>query len=104
MLLNNGFDSVRPIVKFSYPIQRAFKLQPDNSVEMFHPEHFKTRSQDLEPAYHDAGQFYWFKTDKMLSGSFKGGLIIEETEAQDIDTLDDWKVAELKMQLMQQLK
>jgi N-acylneuraminate cytidylyltransferase len=104
VLLKNDFDSVRPIVKFSYPIQRAFKLLPDNSVEMFNPEHFKTRSQDLEPAYHDAGQFYWFKTDKTLSGNFKGGMIIEETEAQDIDTLEDWTIAEMKMQLMQRLK
>lgn len=100
MLLNNSFDSVRPIVKFSYPIQRAFKLLPDNSVQMFNPEHLKTRSQDLEPAYHDAGQFYWFKTDKTLSGSFKGGIIISETEAQDIDTLEDWKIAELKMKMI----
>ena len=75
MLVKNNFDSVRPIVKFSYPIQRAFKLLSDNTVEMFDPEHFKTRSQDLEPAYHDAGQFYWFKTDKTLSGNFKGGMI-----------------------------
>ncbi|HVX26653.1 MAG TPA: pseudaminic acid cytidylyltransferase [Parafilimonas sp.] len=104
LLINNGFDSVRPIVKFSYPIQRAFRLLANDSVEIFNPEHFKTRSQDLEPAYHDAGQFYWFKTDKMLSGNFKGGMIIEEIEAQDIDTLDDWKIAELKMQLIPLLK
>jgi N-acylneuraminate cytidylyltransferase len=100
VLLRNDFDSVRPIVKFSYPIQRAFKLLPDNSVEMFNPEHFKTRSQDLEPAYHDAGQFYWFKTDKTLSGNFKGGMIIQETEAQDMDTLEDWIIAEMKMKII----
>jgi pseudaminic acid cytidylyltransferase len=104
MLVINNFDSVRPIIRFSYPIQRAFKLLHDNSVQMFNPEHLKTRSQDLEPAYHDAGQFYWFRTDKMLSGSFKGGMIISETEAQDIDTLEDWTIAEMKMQLMQRLK
>jgi pseudaminic acid cytidylyltransferase len=103
MLVKNDFDSVRPIVKFSYPIQRAFKLLPNNNIQMFNPEHFKTRSQDLEPAYHDAGQFYWFKTHKTLSGTFKGGMIISETEAQDIDTLDDWKIAELKMQMINNL-
>jgi pseudaminic acid cytidylyltransferase len=100
MLVNNKFDSVRPIVRFSYPIQRAFKLLPDNSVQLFNPEHLRTRSQDLEPAYHDAAQFYWFKTSKVLRGAFKGGIIISETEAQDIDTLDDWKIAELKMRII----
>jgi N-acylneuraminate cytidylyltransferase len=100
MLVNGGFDSVRPIVKFGSPIQRAFKLLPDNRVQMFYPEYAQMRSQDLEPAYHDAGQFYWFKTDKMLSGTFKGGIIIKEIEAHDIDTIDDWELAELKMKLI----
>ena len=100
MLLNNGFDSVRPIVKYSYPIQRAFKLLPDKSVQMFNPEYLKTRSQDLEPAYHDAGQFYWFDANKLLSGSNRGAIIISETEAHDIDTIEDWKIAEIKMQVL----
>ena len=100
MMTEKGFDSVRPIVKFSYPIQRAFKFLPDNSVQRFYPEFEQSRSQDLEPAYHDAGQFYWFKTDKMLQGNFKGGIQINEIEAQDIDTLEDWKIAEIKMQIL----
>lgn len=103
LLLQKKFDSVRPIVKFSYPIQRAFKLSPNNNVQMFYPEYLKTRSQDLEPAYHDAGQFYWFRTDKMLAGTNKGGLIISETEAQDIDTLEDWELAELKINMIRRL-
>jgi N-acylneuraminate cytidylyltransferase len=103
LLLQKKFDSVRPIVKFSYPIQRAFKLSPNNSVQMFYPEHLKTRSQDLEPAYHDAGQFYWFRTDKILTGTNKGGLIISETEAQDIDTIEDWELAELKLSMLRNL-
>ncbi|MGN6351937.1 MAG: pseudaminic acid cytidylyltransferase [Parafilimonas sp.] len=103
LLLQKKFDSVRPIVKFSYPIQRAFKLSPNNSVQMFYPEYLKTRSQDLEPAYHDAGQFYWFRTDKMLTGTNKGGVIISETEAQDIDTIEDWKLAELKTSIIRSL-
>jgi pseudaminic acid cytidylyltransferase len=100
MLSDNDFDSVRPILKFNYPIQRAFRLNEGNRVQMFYPENEKTRSQDLEVAYHDAGQFYWFKTDKMLSGTNKGGLIVNETEAHDIDTEDDWKIAELKMKMI----
>ncbi|SFQ26443.1 pseudaminic acid cytidylyltransferase [Parafilimonas terrae] len=103
LLLQKKFDSVRPIVKFSYPIQRAFKLSPNNSLQMFYPEHLKTRSQDLEPAYHDAGQFYWFRTDKILTGTNKGGLIISETEAQDIDTIEDWELAELKLSMLRNL-
>jgi len=104
MLIKQGFDSVRPIVKFSYPIQRAFKLLPDNKVQMFYSEHAQSRSQDLEVAYHDAGQFYWFKTDKMLSGTFKGGIIIKEIEAQDMDTINDWEIAELKMKLISEVR
>lgn len=100
ILLGKGFDSVRPIVRFGYPIQRAFRLMPDNSVTMLHPEYAQARSQDLEAVYHDAGQFYWFKTAKTLKGSFKGGFVINEAEAQDIDTPEDWKIAELKMQLL----
>jgi N-acylneuraminate cytidylyltransferase len=103
MLVNHGFDSVRPVVKFTYPIQRAFRLLTDNRVQMFSPEYAQSRSQDLEPAYHDAGQFYWFKTDKMLSGSLKGGMIVSEIEAQDIDTIDDWTIAELKMKIIKSL-
>jgi N-acylneuraminate cytidylyltransferase len=100
MIVNNGFDSVRPVVKFCYPIQRAFKLRPDNRVQRFYPEYEKTRSQDLEAAYHDAGQFYWFNTSRMLQGDNKGAIIISETEAHDIDSLDDWRIAELKMKMM----
>lgn len=100
MMVNNQFDSVRPIVKFSYPIQRAFKLLSNNKVQRFYPEYEQTRSQDLEPAYYDAGQFYWFKTDKMLQGTNKGGIVISEMEAQDIDSIDDWRIAELKMKMI----
>jgi N-acylneuraminate cytidylyltransferase len=104
MLVNHGFDSVRPIVKFDYPIQRAFKLLPDYRVQMFYPEYAQHRSQDLEAAYHDAGQFYWFKTDKMLKGTNKGGMVVNEIEVQDIDTIDDWKIAEIKMKILNSLK
>jgi pseudaminic acid cytidylyltransferase len=104
MLMNQGFDSVRPIVKFSYPLQRAFRLLSDNSVQMFYPEYAQSRSQDLEPAYHDAGQFYWFKTEKMLKGINKGGIVVNEIEVQDIDTIDDWKTAEIKMKILNSLK
>lgn len=95
LLNTNNLDSVRPIVKFNYPIQRAFKYK-DGLVEMFNPEYLLTRSQDLEEAYHDAGMFYWLNFSKGFKGEKKGGFIIEEKFAQDIDTLEDWEIAEFK--------
>lgn len=100
LMINQDFDSVRPVVPFSYPIQRAFKLNENHQVEMFFPEYQYTRSQDLEQAYHDAGMFYWMKYDQGLSGTHRGGYIISEQLAQDIDTEEDWKMAELKYKLV----
>ncbi|MFV0155364.1 pseudaminic acid cytidylyltransferase [Empedobacter falsenii] len=95
ILESNNFDSVRPIVKFSYPIQRAFKYN-GGLVEMFNPEFLLTRSQDLEDAYHDAGMFYWLTFEKGFKGEKKGAYVIAEKYAQDIDTLEDWEIAEFK--------
>ncbi len=102
------FDSVFPVVEFSYPIWRSLKLEEDKKISMNWPEHQNTRSQDLPKAYHDAGQFYWFDTQKFLSsgvifGSNSGSLILSEMEVQDIDNLTDWKLAELKAGLLQKL-
>lgn len=93
------FDSVRPIVKFSYPIQRAVRVSDRSKISLFSPEFAKSRSQDLEDAYHDAGQFYWFRGDKGMKSENKGGIVIPETCVQDIDTEIDWKLAELKYKL-----
>jgi N-acylneuraminate cytidylyltransferase len=98
LMLKENFDSVRPIVKFSYPIQRALKLY-GSTVQMFNPEFAKTRSQDLEPAYHDAGQFYWFQWRKGLNGDNKGAIIVSEFEIQDIDNMEDWEMAEYKYKI-----
>lgn len=92
---NIEFDSVRPFVRFSYPIQRAFKLK-ENIMEMYWEEHRFTRSQDLESSFHDAGQFYWMKFDSGLVGKNKAAFEIPEIQVQDIDTLEDWKLAEFK--------
>lgn len=99
LITNSEFDSIRPIVKFSYPIQRAFRYNSNGRVELFNPEHIRTRSQDLEPAYHDAGQFYWFTFEKGLSGSNRGAFVISEKDVQDIDTFEDWEIAEIKYRL-----
>lgn len=103
---NNTIDIVMSLVRFSYPIQRAVQLDT-KLVSLFNPEHLLTRSQDLKPAYHDAGQFYWFKTDEFIKhrsliSSKTTGLILPEWQIQDIDNEDDWKLAELKFNFLQQ--
>ncbi|MFY0603982.1 MAG: pseudaminic acid cytidylyltransferase [Flavobacteriaceae bacterium] len=102
-MIDNDFDSVFPIVEFSFPIQRSLKII-ENRVEITIKEHINTRSQDLESRYHDAGQFYWINTisfldQKKILMSKTGGLIISELQAQDIDSDTDWKLAELKYKL-----
>ncbi len=105
----NNFDSVFPVLRFEAPIQRALKLGKDNRVSMFYPEHQKSRSQDLEPAFHDAGQFYWFRIDqlyvnKKLWAPNSGMIEISSMEGQDIDNLKDWKLAEIKYNLLKDNK
>ena len=104
-LTNSKFDCVFPVLKYGYPIQRALQLNDYNQLRMISPEHLTTRSQDLEATYHDAGQFYWFNVEKLMnykqlwtqnSGAFE----IKEMEAHDIDSLDDWEIAEFKYQHM----
>jgi len=95
LMIKKQADSVRPLVRFSYPIQRAVKLV-NGKTEMFYPEYKTSRSQDLEPAYHDPGQFYWMSYEKGLKGVNKIGFEISAAQAQDIDTEEDWKLAEIK--------
>ena len=103
ILESNEFDSVRPIVQFSYPIQRAFKLFEGGQVSWFNPKYEKSRTQDLEVAYHDAGQFYWMKKEKGLRSNNRGAIIIKESATQDIDTDEDWLIAELKYKLLHKI-
>ena len=88
------------VTGYPFPIQRAIKITRKGRVSMFQPEHFMTRSQDLEPAYHDAGQFYWARTDAVLNetSAFSDAavpLILPRYQVQDIDTEEDWQRAEL---------
>lgn len=104
LMLKNNFDSVFPVLKFSYPIQRALKIE-NEKVSMILPENFNKRSQDLMPAYHDSGQFYWMKTQefykqKRVFAENSGAIILSEMEVQDIDTIEDWEVAEMKYKLI----
>lgn len=102
-LIFKQFDTVYPIQRFGFPIQRAVLLR-DEKVQWLQPDYALTRSQDLEPAYHDAGQFYFFHTTtfqakQRLITDNSGGIIISEMAAHDIDTETDWQLAELKFRL-----
>lgn len=100
-LVNSDFISVYPVVQFSYPILRSLKMDVNGEVSMNWPEYAKTRSQDLAPAFHDSGTFYWHKVEPWMKGDRKnGGIVIAEDLVQDIDTEEDWRMAELKYQLM----
>lgn len=97
---SNNANAVIPVVRFSFPPQRCF-IQNNGFIEYKWKENELARSQDLEPFYHDAGQFYMLKADVMkqrhtLVPDRTVPLILDDMEVQDIDTLDDWKIAEIK--------
>jgi len=107
-LLSTGSDYVISITTFSYPIQRAVKITREGRLEMFHPEKFTTRSQDLEEAYHDAGQFYWglgeaWRNERPLFSHMSAPFFLPRHRVQDIDTPEDWKRAELMFQIIHRL-
>jgi pseudaminic acid cytidylyltransferase len=88
------------VTSYAFPIQRAVRITPDGRVDAIYPEHRMTRSQDLEHAYHDAGQFYWgtaraFLEDMPVFAPHSIGVILPRHLVQDIDTLEDWDQAEL---------
>lgn len=100
-LQSSDFTIVYPVVQFSYPIWRCLDLAEDGSMKRHWPEYENSRSQDLPKEYHDTGTFYWHKTKKWLAGNIKvGGIEVDETTVQDIDTETDWKIAEMKYRLL----
>jgi pseudaminic acid cytidylyltransferase len=89
-----------PVARFQSPIQRAIRIDVSGLASMFEPESFHQRSQDLEPAYHDVGQFYWgladaWNDDAVVFSKISAPIVIPSYRAQDIDTEDDWIRAEL---------
>ncbi len=106
LLTEKEADSVLPVVRFSFPPQRSVIME-DGFMKFKWPEHALTRSQDLEPFYHDAGQFYCLNTNSF--GEQKK-MVMEKTvpiempdlEVQDIDTEEDWQIAEVKYKVMQE--
>ena len=97
-------DSIMTVVRYGFPPQRGFVIR-DNCVSFLHPEFERTRSQDLEPIYHDCGQFYIIKTKALLK--YKSLIvpntipyIMPDEEVQDIDTMSDWEIAEAKYRVL----
>ena len=104
MLRESEADTLIPVVGFSYPPQRALVIE-DGRLVFKYPEYIVTRSQDLEKHYHDAGQFYVFKTKafKETGNLMKGNIVpmeLDEMEVQDIDTEQDWELAQVKYKLL----
>lgn len=100
ILRDTGADYAFSVTSYAFPIQRAIRITPDRRVEMFQPGHFASRSQDLEEAWHDAGQFYWGRADAWLMqtplfGHGSTPVILPRHRVQDIDTPEDWERAEL---------
>ena len=101
-VLENSPDliTVMAVTRYPHPIERALRLQ-DGRVEAFTPESLLVRSQDFESAYHDAGQFYWLRVrafiqEPCLIGRCTGAIVLPAWQVQDIDTDEDWSLAEAK--------
>jgi len=93
------------VTNFAAPIQRSFRITQQQRIEMFNPDQYNTRSQDLEEAYHDAGQFYWGRAEAWLSSTplhseFAIPLLLPRYRVQDIDTMDDWIRAEMMFEIL----
>lgn len=94
------------VTTYAFPIERALKLTADKRIAMRHPEHSETRSQDLEEAYHDAGQFYWgtkqaWLEAKAIFADHSVPVILPRYRVQDIDTLEDWERAVYMFEALQ---
>lgn len=106
ILESSGADYAFSVTSYAFPIQRAIRITPQHRVEMFQPEHFGTRSQDLEEAWHDAGQFYWGQASAWLAGKplfsqEAAPVPLPRHRVQDIDTPEDWCRAEWMFKAMQ---
>lgn len=104
LLIKNNFDSVFTVVNYSTPIQRALKFENKN-IMMVNYEYERSRSQDLDSNYFDAGQFYWLNpkaivVKKKIFTDNSGAIILSDLYAQDIDNEIDWQIAELKYKIV----
>lgn len=98
LMESGGAEYVFPVIAFPSAVQRALRRLPDGSMQSMYPEYVHARTQDLEPAYYDAGQFYWGTSGAWLSGHsphmYGKGLVVPEWRAVDMDTPEDWNRAE----------
>jgi N-acylneuraminate cytidylyltransferase len=102
--MTSGADSLLPVVRYSFPIQRAMKSE-EGWLQMIQPENMHVRSQDLPASFHDAGLFFWINVEKFLQSGkvFMDKTLafeVDEMYCQDIDNESDWKAAELKYKIM----
>jgi len=99
ILQSAGAHYAFSVTSYAFPIQRAIRITDQGRVEMFQPEHFNTRSQDLEEGWHDAGQFYWgnalaWLEHRPLFSHDSAPVVLPRHRVQDIDTVEDWERAE----------
>lgn len=104
LLIERDGTGVMPVVRFSFPPQRGMAVR-DGKLVYCYPENAAKRSQDLEPIYHDCGQFYCYHVKRYLAcrGDLPDGylpIVVEETQVQDIDNPSDWEMAEIKYKRM----
>jgi len=103
LIQKDDIQSVMAVTDFGYPIQRSLKIEKDK-LTMVNLRYKNSRSQDLEPRYHDAAQFYWVKTSafkkyKSFLLPATRSILLSGAQVQDIDDMDDFKIAELKYRL-----
>lgn len=106
LIKESGSSYAFSVTSYAFPIQRAVRITKNGRVAMFNPEHFQTRSQDLEEAWHDAGQFYWGTADawceqRAIFGEDSLPVRLPRHRVQDIDTAEDWKRAEWLFRALQ---
>jgi pseudaminic acid cytidylyltransferase len=99
VLTESEADYAFSVTSYAFPIQRAIRITAEQRVEMFTPDHMNSRSQDLEAAFHDAGQFYWgrasaWREGKMILSQASMPVLLPRHRVQDIDTIEDWVMAE----------
>ena len=105
ILESSGAEYAFSVTSYAFPIQRSIRIMADQRIEMFQPEHFNTRSQDLEEAWHDAGQFYWGRAtawlaNKPIFSNDAAPVLMPRHRVQDIDTPEDWERAQLVFRLL----
>jgi len=103
LFIGSNFDVIFPVVKYPVPVWRGYRMNFSGLLEPLYEELQSKRTQDLADVYYDTGQFYWFNVEEFRSldnknyfGIRRGGIIVSELEAHDIDTVDDWTIAEMK--------